>query len=51
MKLFAIIATLFLIWQVVWEIRDTRKKEFLAKLMDCTYVKFSHGGEYYISNK
>lgn len=40
-----------LVWHTVHEIRDTRKKEFLAKLMDCTYIKFHHGGEYFIPIK
>jgi hypothetical protein len=36
-----------LIWSVIHEIRDIRKKEFLAKLMDCEYVQIGYG-DYFI---
>jgi hypothetical protein len=40
---------LFILWIIV-EIRDIRKKQFLAALMDCEYVQIGFG-EYYFSKK
>jgi hypothetical protein len=36
-----------LIYRVIYEIRDVKKKEFLAKLMDCEYICIM-GNDYFV---
>ena len=34
--------------EIIYEVRDDRKHQFLAKLMDCEYIKFTHGKGFYV---
>ena len=42
---------LMLLLIIIHEIRETKKKNFLAKLMDCTYVRIGHGDFYIPKNE